>query len=261
MTVLEVDSLEVRYNRSAVAVDGVSFAVEDGAIAALLGPNGAGKTSVIRALGGLLPGDQASVTKGDIRFFGRSVLRQPPHRRARRGLAVVPEQDKIFRTLTVEDNLRVSDVGAATGDGPDPRDLIGDLFPILNQRAHQVAGLLSGGERQMLAVAMALMGRPRLIVADEISLGIAPILVSRLMKALRQINAETGVSILLAEQNARAALDVADHIYVMEAGRVTMARRAESVEAQAVVRQFYLGDSLGDSLEPARPSRESSSGC
>jgi branched-chain amino acid transport system ATP-binding protein len=144
--------------------------------------------------------------------------------------------------LTVDENLRLSDLGQRTSDGPDPRALIDDLFPILTARGRQLAGLLSGGERQMLAVAMSLMGRPRLVVADEISLGIAPILVSRLMKALRLINAETGVSVLLAEQNARAALDVADQIYVMEGGRITLASAAGSVEAQGVVRQFYLGD-------------------
>lgn len=240
---LHTDGVSVVYNRAAVAVHGVSIAVRKAEIVALLGPNGAGKTTTMRSIGGFLPGDNARVSEGEVYFEGRPITGLQPHRVASRGITLVRERDKIFRTLTVEENLRVASArssGARTGSS----DAIRDLFPILEQRRHQVAGYLSGGERQMLGLAMALQSRPQLLMADEISLGIAPALVAQLMEAIVAIR-DLGTTVLLVEQNAVAALRIADYLYVLENGRVAFEGTRELLSGQDHLRDAYLGVGAG----------------
>ena len=240
---LRTDGVSVVYNRAAVAVRSISIAVRKAEIVALLGPNGAGKTTTMRAIGGFLPGDNARVSEGEVYFDGQPITHLPPHRVASRGITLVRERDKIFRTLTVEENLRVA-VARSSADHGRISEAIRELFPILEQRRHQVAGYLSGGERQMLGLAMALQSGPQVLMADEISLGIAPALVAQLMDAIVAIR-DLGTTVLLVEQNAAAALGVADYVYVLENGRISFEGTRDLVSGHDHVRDVYLGLGAG----------------
>ena len=237
---LEVSKLEVTYHRAVVPVQGVSFHVPESSVVAILGINGAGKTTVLRAITGFMGTDDAEVTDGNIIFEGEELKNRPPHEIARRGITLVPERHKIFVTLTVQENLS-SSVPSQRGDSKQILDLIHTHFPILGERRNQVAGYLSGGERQMLAISRALLCLPRLLVIDELSLGLAPAIVSHLMETLRSLRQELGLTILLVEQNAAAALQIADHGYVMENGRVVFDDTPERLLQHDDVREFYLG--------------------
>jgi branched-chain amino acid transport system ATP-binding protein len=218
---LQVRGLEVAYTGAGLGVHGLDLDVHKGEVVALLGANGAGKSTTLRAISGFLPGDIARVTAGSIEFDGARLGNMSPHKRVRLGMSIVPEREKIFRTLTIEENLRV----CMTPKGHDAgatMDLIYKLFPALVERRSVSAGYLSGGERQMLAVGRALMTNPTLLLADEISLGIAPGLVVQMLDTLRQINKEQGTTILVVEQNAAAALRIADRVYVLENGSVVL---------------------------------------
>jgi branched-chain amino acid transport system ATP-binding protein len=218
---LQVRGLEVAYTGAGLGVHGLDLDVHKGEVVALLGANGAGKSTTLRAISGFLPGDIARVTAGSIEFDGARLGNMSPHKRVRLGMSIVPEREKIFRTLTIEENLRV----CMTSKGHDTgatMDLIYKLFPALVERRSVSAGYLSGGERQMLAVGRALMTNPQLLLADEISLGIAPGLVVQMLDTLRQINREQGTTILVVEQNAAAALRIADRVYVLENGSVVL---------------------------------------
>lgn len=246
---LETRHLEVTYNRLQVAIQGVSIAVPAGSIVALLGTNGAGKTTTLRAIGGFLPSDYAAVTDGEVRFGDRNITGLPPHAVAGLGVSLVPERDKVFTTLTVEENLRaVSRAGS-----PDARrrmaDSMYELFPALAERRRRMAGYLSGGERQMLAIAMGLSLSPRLLMVDELSFGLAPVMVEHLMAALQRINRDLGTAILLVEQNAAVALAVAQHAYIMETGRVVLAGTPAQLMAHEDVQEFYLGLSESGGLK------------
>jgi branched-chain amino acid transport system ATP-binding protein len=239
---LEVSNLEVTYNRVIVAVQGVSIKVPENAIVALLGTNGAGKSTTVRAISGFLPVDDAQIKKGAIHFGGRSVLGLPPHHAARDGIVLVPERRKIFETLTVADNLRIARGRATAADERETRtQRLFEVFPALAKRRGQIAGYLSGGERQMLAIAQALLCDPRLLLIDELSLGLAPHLVKELMDQLRELRASFGISILLIEQDASSALGIADYGYIMEGGRIVYEGSAEKLRSHRDVQEFYLG--------------------
>jgi len=241
---LEVENLEVTYNRVIVAVQGVSLKVSENSIVALLGTNGAGKSTTVRAISGFLPIDDAEIKKGAITFDGQSILGLPPYDVARRGVVLVPERRKIFETLSVEENLRIaSRFGGAEPSG-DMEQLF-EIFPVLAERRQQTAGYLSGGERQMLAISQALLCKPKLMVVDELSLGLAPFLVKELMARIREMRAKFNLSVLLIEQDASSALAIADYGYIMEGGRIVYEGAADKLRSHGDVQEFYLGS--GDS--------------
>jgi branched-chain amino acid transport system ATP-binding protein len=239
--ILEVTGLEVVYHRVATAIQGVSLRVPSGRIVALLGPNGAGKTTTLRAISGFLDADNARITQGSIRYLDEEVHRLPPHRLARRGLVLVPEREKIFESLTVEENLRASARPPRPGRPALAREQVEGYFPVLAGRRAQLAGYLSGGERQMLAIACALLCQPVVLLVDELSLGLAPRLVADLMAIVARLRDELGLAILLVEQNAAAALEVADYGYVLEQGRVVYDGPAQRLRENEDVQEFYLG--------------------
>lgn len=232
---LEIDSLHVSYG-SIKALQGVSLRVEQGTIVTLIGSNGAGKSTTLRAISGLL-----RPTSGQIRFEGQRLDGVPAHRIVRRGVCQSPEGRGVFANLTVAENL---DLGAFTRSDragiKSDLDRSLQLFPRLKERFHQFAGTLSGGEQQMLAIARALMARPRLLLLDEPSLGLAPQIVQQIFRIIRQINAE-GVTILLVEQNAHMALNVAKHAYVLQSGQIIKEGNARVLLDDPDVKKAYLG--------------------
>jgi branched-chain amino acid transport system ATP-binding protein len=215
--------------------------VPAGNIVAVLGANGAGKTTTLRAISGFLPSDSAAVTDGTVHFGATELTGKEPHAIARRGVVLIPERNKVFTTLSVQDNLRLVPTPKDRGDPAATAALIHELFPVLAERAKQQAGYLSGGERQMLAIAQALMLEPTVLLADELSLGLAPALVWRILDAVREVNRQRGTSVLLVEQNAAAALEVADYVYVLETGRLALEGTPAELLEDADVQRFYLG--------------------
>ena len=234
---LQVRQLEVVYNRVATAVQGVSLDVPDGSIVALVGTNGAGKTTTLRAISGFLPSEDVAITDGEITLRGERINGRMPHQLAKAGIILVPERDKVFATLSVQDNLTF----AAREGGAITIERIQGYFPCLRERSAQLAGYLSGGEKQMLAIGMALLCRPTLLLIDELSLGLAPIAIKELMDRLQQISRELHLTVLLVEQNAKAALSIADLGYVMESGRVVFTGTGPELMSHPDVREFYLG--------------------
>jgi branched-chain amino acid transport system ATP-binding protein len=232
---LEVEALEVWYGEFQ-AVRGVSFRIAAEDCVAIIGANGAGKSSILRALMGL-----ERPRRGTIRLHGEEITRLPPHERARRGLAFVPEGRRILPEFTVEENLRL---GAYTrANGREVARAMAEafaLFPQLAERRTQPGRTLSGGEQQMLAIARALMSRPRLLLLDEVSLGLMPTLVAQTFGTIRDLHRQ-GVTILLVEQNARMALGVATHGYVLETGAIALQGTAAELTAHPAVRKAYLG--------------------
>jgi branched-chain amino acid transport system ATP-binding protein len=230
---LKVEKLEVTYQRVITAVQGVSLEVRRGALVAILGTNGAGKTTTLRAISGFIGLDDAEVTEGMVHYRGERIEREAPHRITARGIVLVPERSKVFENLTVAENLE-----AAKRHGA---ERVYQFFPRLAELRRREAGLLSGGERQMLAIGTALMCEPELLLVDELSQGLAPLLVEQLMERLQAIRRQLGMTVLLVEQNARMALQVADYGYVMENGRVVLDGTPERLRAHADVAEFYLG--------------------
>jgi branched-chain amino acid transport system ATP-binding protein len=237
--ILEVRQLEVVYHRVATAIQGVSLDVPTGSIVALVGTNGAGKTTTLRAISGFLPSEDANITDGEITFRGRRINGRMPHELARAGIILVPERDKVFATLDIKENLEF----ASREGGQITLDRILSYFPRLAERQTQLAGYLSGGEKQMLAIGMALLCGPSLLLIDELSLGLAPIVIKELMERLRRVTKELGLTVLLVEQNANAALAISDFGYVMEGGRVVFSGNAAELMSHPDVREFYLGGS------------------
>jgi branched-chain amino acid transport system ATP-binding protein len=233
--ILEVEKLEAYYGRTQ-ALHGVSFAMEEGGITTVLGANGAGKTTTLRAISSMVR------TRGAIRFAGAPIQGKSTEDIVGLGIAHVPEGRGTFVDLTVEENLRIG-MYARRDKRHAMRDMerVLELFPILRQRRKQNAGTLSGGEQQMLAVARALMLGPRLLLLDEPSLGLAPIVVREIFRILRAINQESRVSILLVEQNASLALDLADHVFLLETGRVVLAGTSDVLRRDDAIRRSYLG--------------------
>lgn len=236
---LEVAKLEVVYQSSIIAVQGVSLSVPAKSIVALLGVNGSGKTTTLRAISGFLGIDNAKVTDGAIIFKGESLKNKMPHEIVDRGIVLVPEREKIFATLTVTENLQGCVKGNQT-QWTKEVDKIFHFFPILYERRNQVAGYLSGGERQMLAIGNGLLCAPELLLVDELSLGLAPLMVEHLMERVQALNKELGLSILMVEQSA-AALSIAEYGYIMENGHVVFSGNAERLLKHQNVKEFYLG--------------------
>lgn len=234
---LEVGDLSVNYGR-VEAVRAVSLAVQGGEIATVIGANGAGKTSLLAAIMGLLP------SRGRVVFDGQDLVRVPAEERVAMGISLVPEQRDLFGKMSVADNLALGAFRRGRGEIPARLERVYALFPRLEERHRQEAGTLSGGERQMLAMGRALMARPRLLMLDEPSLGLAPLIVRDILQTVSELRDE-GVSILLVEQNARAALRIADHGYVMELGAATMRGPAAELAADPRVAEIYLGAAQG----------------
>jgi len=235
MALLEVEGLEAQYGWTKV-LHGLAFAVEEGGITTILGANGAGKTTTLRAVCGMVK------TAGEVRFDGHRIAGRATEDIVRLGIAHVPEGRGTFMQLTVEENLRLG-AYARRGRGTLAGDLrrVVEYFPVLGERRGQIAGSLSGGEQQMLAVARALMLRPRLLLLDEPSLGLAPLVVREIFRIVRAINREERVAVLLVEQNAAMALDLADHAYLLETGRVVMSGPAGDLKKDDAIRRSYLG--------------------
>ena len=232
---LQVERLEAQYRWTKV-LHGLDFAVEAGGITTILGANGAGKTTTLRAVCGMIK------TAGEIRFDGRRIDGRATEDIVRLGIAHVPEGRGTFVNLTVEENLRLGayarrERSALAAD----YERVYQLFPVLRERRTQLAGTLSGGEQQMLAVARALMLRPRLLLLDEPSFGLAPIIVQELFEIFRAINQRDRVSMLLVEQNASLALKLADHAYLLETGRVVVSCSADAIRSDEAIRRSYLG--------------------
>jgi branched-chain amino acid transport system ATP-binding protein len=233
--VLEVKDIEVFYG-DAQALFGLSLQVRQGEVVTLVGANGAGKTTTLRAISGLRP-----VARGDIVFEGSSLAGVPAHRRAELGIALVPEGRELWPQLTVRENLELGAYGkAARRHLPDSLDRVHELFPLVGERARQVAGSMSGGEQQMVAIARALMTRPRLLMFDEPSLGLAPVVSSQAFQIIRRLHAD-GLTILLVEQNLKKALELADRGYVVETGSISMEGAAADLLTDPAIRSAYLG--------------------
>jgi branched-chain amino acid transport system ATP-binding protein len=232
--ILKVDNINVYYG-AIHAIKGISFEVNEGEVVTLIGANGAGKSTTLQTVSGLLHS-----RTGSIEFAGENLAKIPPHIIVRKGLAQVPEGRRIFQQMSVEENL---EMGAYTRD---KSELQGDLesvykqFPRLLERRRQIAGTLSGGEQQMLAIGRALMSHPKLLMLDEPSMGLAPILVEQIFDIIRQLN-EAGTTILLVEQNAQMALSVAHRAYVMETGKITLSGTGKELAESDQVRKAYLG--------------------
>ena len=239
---LDVRNIEVVYHDVVFAVKGVSLTVAAGQVVTLFGPNGAGKTSLVRAISRLLRSVEAEIRSGSVRFDGESLEALAPHQVARRGLYQIPEGGNVIKELTVRENLLLSQFCRASRAGlEDDYARVVDRFPILKARESQLGGLLSGGEQQMLSMAKALLARPRLLLLDEPTLGLSPLLVRENFHTLRELNRDLGIAILVIEQNARVALDFASYGYVMESGRVVFDGPVDALRENREIQEFYLG--------------------
>jgi branched-chain amino acid transport system ATP-binding protein len=238
---LEVNNIEVVYNDVILVLRGLSLAVPKGKIVALLGANGAGKSTTLKAISGLLKSEEGEVTRGDILFAGERLNGIEAHQIVRKGIFQVMEGRRIISDMTCLENLRLGAFTRSDNAGV-KRDIemVYDYFPRLKERTG-LAGYLSGGEQQMLAIGRALMARPKLILMDEPSMGLSPLLVKEVFGIIRKLNEDLGITILLVEQNARMALSVASHGYVMEQGKVVLDGSAESLANNEDVKEFYLG--------------------
>ncbi|GIZ50197.1 ABC transporter ATP-binding protein [Noviherbaspirillum aridicola] len=238
--ILEVKDLHVRYGK-VEAVHGISLAVAPGQIVSVIGPNGAGKSTTLNAVMGSL--DTGAAAAGGVRFLGEDMMPLPLEERVLRGMCLVPETRELFGSMSVEDNLRLGAwprKRAGERHFMDQLERVFQLFPRLRERARQDAGTLSGGERQMLALGRALMARPKLLMLDEPSLGLAPLIVKEIFHVIGELRA-TGVAILLIEQNARAALQLSDHAYVLETGNIALHGPAQELAHNPRVIDTYLG--------------------
>ena len=239
---LSINNIEVIYNDVILVLKGLSLEVHDGAIVALLGANGAGKSTTLKAISGLLKPEDGEVTDGSIVFENEEIQHQEAAQIVRKGIFQVMEGRRVFEHLTVEENLRAG--GYTLNDSERLHRklaLVYDYFPRLRERNRQIAGFLSGGEQQMLAIGRSLMADPRLILLDEPSLGLAPLLVNEIFEIIKRISSEQNTTILLVEQNANIALSVADYAYIMENGRIVMDGAPDELKDNADVREFYLG--------------------
>ena len=231
---LEVRDLRSAYGRIEV-LKGVSFDVQAGEIVALVGSNGAGKTTLLRALSGVQP-----VTAGEVSFFGERIERAPPHRRVQLGITQSPEGRQVFGPLSVQDNLRLGAFVRRDKEIAADRDRVFAMFPVLAEKRHLAAGGLSGGQQQMLAIGRALMARPKLLLLDEPSLGLSPILVDQILDAITSLKGQ-GITVLLVEQNASAALAIADRGYVLETGKIVHSGEGAALLADPSIKAAYLG--------------------
>ena len=239
---LALNNIEVVYDGVILVLKGVSLFAEEGCITTLLGANGAGKTTTLKAISGLLRTERGEVTKGTVELDGERLNRLPPHTVVKRGVTQVFEGRRVFENLTVEDNLIAG--GHTRRDFAVVRESIGrvyDIFPPLKEHRYQASGYLSGGEQQMLVIGRALMSDPKVILLDEPSLGLAPQLVEEIFGIVRRLRDERNLTVLLVEQNAALALDIADHGYVMENGRIVLEGPADTLRQNSDIKEFYLG--------------------
>jgi branched-chain amino acid transport system ATP-binding protein len=272
---LSVDRIAAIYNHSIMALHDVSLTVECGEITALIGANGAGKTTTLKAVSNLLPAERGHLTSGEIRFMGQNVSHTTPARLVRLGLATVLEGRHCFRTLTVEENLITGGVarGSSRRELDHDLDQVYTIFPRLRDKRKTLSGLTSGGEQQMTAIGRALMSRPILLVLDEPSMGLAPLMVQQIFHRLKKLNESAGLSILIAEQNSTVALQYADRVVVLETGFAVLEGLATELRDRTDIKNFYLGDiAVGDSnheivrnrplisLQPQRTNNEYHSG-
>jgi branched-chain amino acid transport system ATP-binding protein len=239
---LALNNVEVIYDDVILVLKGMSLEVFEGQIVALLGANGAGKSTTLKAISGLLKGEEGEVTDGSISFMGDRIDTIDPEKRVRMGIFQVMEGRRVFDDLNVDENLIA---GAHTRnsrqDVKQDMEMVFNYFPRLTERRSTLAGYLSGGEQQMLAIGRALMARPKLMLLDEPSLGLAPLLVREIFEIINRINKEEGTTILLVEQNARIALSIADYGYIMENGKIVLDDPVDKLRENEDVKEFYLG--------------------
>lgn len=239
--ILKVENLEVVYNDVVLVLKGLSLAAEEGKITALLGANGAGKSTTLKAISGLLETEDGEVTDGQVIYEDKPIHGIHPEQIVRRGIFQVMEGRRIFEDLTVEENLRCGAFTRPRSEFSTDMEKVYEYFPRLRERRTQLAGYMSGGEQQMLAIGRAVMAHPRLLLLDEPSLGLAPILVEEIFDIVKRINEQEGVTVLLVEQNARAALSVAEYGYIMENGRIVLDGKGDELLNNPDVQEFYLG--------------------
>ncbi|MFN7000903.1 ABC transporter ATP-binding protein [Elioraea tepidiphila] len=237
---LEVNNVEVVYNDVILVLRGLSLKVPQGHIVALLGANGAGKSTTLKAISGLLKTEEGEITRGDILFAGERLNGIDPDRIVRKGIFQVMEGRRIIADMTVLENLRLGAFTRSDGDIRRDIEMVYGYFPRLKERTG-LAGYLSGGEQQMLAIGRALMARPKLVLMDEPSMGLSPLLVKEVFGIIQRLNKDLGITILLVEQNARMALSVASYGYVMEQGKIVLDGTAEELANNEDVKEFYLG--------------------
>jgi branched-chain amino acid transport system ATP-binding protein len=240
--ILKINNIEVKYHEVILVIKGVSIEVPKGAIVALLGANGAGKSTTLKAISGLLRHENGEVTDGSIEFAGERIDKMGAEKIAKMGVVQVIEGRRVFEHLTVEENLKVGahmrKFGRSIRDG---LEMVYHYFPRLKEKRQEIAGFISGGEQQMTVVGRALMTSPKLILLDEPSMGLAPLLIHEIFNIISKLNQEEKISILLVEQNAKLALNVAPYAYVMENGRIVMNDAAEKLRENPDIKDFYLG--------------------
>jgi len=244
---LEVNNIEVVYNDIIQVLRGVSLNVPRGSIVSLLGTNGAGKTTTLRAISGLLKPENGAIREGTIHFDGDDITALNGTDIVKKGVVMVPEGRRVFKHLTVNENIRVGSI--TRKDGAEnirkDNDLMFQHFPRLSNVTNRMAGYSSGGEQQMIAIARALMAAPDMLMLDEPSLGLAPLLVKEIFENIQKINQEMGTTILVVEQNARIALAISDYAYIMESGRIVLEGASETLQDNPDVREFYMGITQG----------------
>jgi len=240
-SILKINNIEVRYHEVILVLKGVSIEVPRGGIVALLGANGAGKSTTLKAVSGLLKTEDGEVTDGSIEFEGKRIHHERAANIARMGIVQVIEGRRVFEHLTVEENLKVGAHLRKSGSVKEGLELVYHYFPRLREKRNEVAGFVSGGEQQMTVVGRALMTEPKLMLLDEPSMGLAPKLISEIFNIITRLNNEEKISILLVEQNAKLALNVAPYAYVMENGRIVMDDTSEKLMENEDIKDFYLG--------------------
>ena len=243
-SLLSVNNIEVVYNDVILVLRGLSLEVPTGRIVALLGANGAGKSTTLKAISGLLKTEDGEITRGSVLFDGETISGRDPGEIVRKGIFQVMEGRRIIQDMTAHENLRLGAFTRSDSDVARDIDMVYDYFPRLKER-QGLAGYLSGGEQQMLAIGRALMARPRLILMDEPSMGLSPLLVQEVFSIITKLNRDLGITILLVEQNARMALSTAHYGYIMENGKVVLDGPAESLRDNEDVKEFYLGGGDG----------------
>jgi branched-chain amino acid transport system ATP-binding protein len=252
---LSLNNVEVVYDHISLAVKGVSIDVPEGGMVALLGANGAGKSTTLKSISGLLAAERGEVRRGELHFLGRNIGGLMPQERVKLGIAHVLEGRRVFEHLTPDENLVAASAVRSRHDLSRNRERVYSYFPRLYERRTGPSGYLSGGEQQMLAIGRALMTQPKLLMLDEPSLGLAPFLVAEIFQIIRQINKDEGLSILLVEQNAVAALEIVSHGYLIDSGRVVMHDTAEALKKNPDIQEFYLGGAKGKNLHDVKHYR------
>ncbi|OQY08014.1 MAG: ABC transporter ATP-binding protein [Desulfobacteraceae bacterium 4572_123] len=244
---LEVNNIEVVYNDIIQVLRGVSLNVKEGGIVSLLGTNGAGKTTTLRAISGLLKPENGFIRDGYIKFIGNDITNVLGTSVVRLGAVMVPEGRRVFKHLTVNENIRVGSITRKDGIGNirSDNDLMYDHFPRLSKITNRMAGYCSGGEQQMIAIARALMAKPKMLMLDEPSLGLAPLLVKEIFDNIKTINKEMNTTILVVEQNAKIALEVSDYAYIMESGKIVLEGPSGELKDNPDVKEFYMGITQG----------------